>query len=76
MELLALAPRTHDELSQHFDLLPPQITAMQHTLEKLGIAKSQYKRLHVDRAGLDRVQRWLDRIAKIARLSSRPRGED
>jgi len=32
--------------------------------------------LHVDRAGLDRVQRWLDRIAKIARLSSRPRGED
>jgi hypothetical protein len=76
VELLALAPRSHAELSQHFDLLPPQIIAMQHTLEKLGIAKTQYKRLNLDRAGLDRVQRWLDRIAEISRHSSRPRGAD
>jgi hypothetical protein len=76
IELLALAPRTHDELRAHFDLRPGELTAMRRTLYHLGMVENHDSRMTLDRAGLDRVQRWLDRIAEIERHSDRSRLED
>jgi hypothetical protein len=75
IELLALEPRTYAELREHFDLTSDQVEAMRWTLSEFGIAKAQNKRVQLDRTGLDRVQRWLDRIAEIERHSGRPRLE-
>ena len=76
IELLALGPRTHNELREHFDLLSGELTVMRRTLNQIGIVKSHQKDMTLDHAGLDRVQRWLDRIAEIERHSKRPRRED
>lgn len=73
IELIAIEPRSKNDLGQHFDLTPAQISTAASLLVQAGFARPGPgvddidDCLHLDNRALDLIRLWLDRIASCVR---------